>query len=180
MSREENLIRERDWYDGAYSQGVSPYDNPYLYARDSQEWNRELAQARMLDERERTEAFAEQYRIEQEKMFKNMTPEERREYEEQRANEEQRRKYYAQMDPELRIKAYERENQILKSQEEEKNKRNNQQRETAEKERAIKFAKMRYRQLSAFSRLFAKNPQKINFNDMTVDQIKDLYGGKGR
>lgn len=45
MSREEDLKRDREFYDNAYQEGVSPIDNPYFGMTEA-EWDKELAEAR--------------------------------------------------------------------------------------------------------------------------------------
>lgn len=51
MSREEDLKRDREFYDNAYQEGVSPIDNPYFGMTEA-EWDKELAEARRKDDLE--------------------------------------------------------------------------------------------------------------------------------
>ena len=179
MSREEDLKRDIDWNDRAYQEGVSPIDNPY-YGMSQEEKDRALAAARLQDDRDRFEEYQRRTARERAEMLQNMTPEERMAYEEDRERERDRADYYSKMDPSKRAEAYARDFEILEERRKAEEEEGKKMYEAEMKRQAIRSAKTRYKTLSPFAKLFAKSPEKQNFEAMSTEEIHGLYGGMKR
>lgn len=173
MSKEEDLKRDRDYYDRAYQEGVSPIDNPY-FGITEKEWNKELIEARRKDEQEEFEKYMEKSAQELDETLRNMTPEERKQYEELK----EREAYYRQMDPEKRTAAYERDNKLLEARQQEEQRKAAESKEKGAKLIAFKRAKARYQNLSPITKLFAKKPENLDIDHMKSSEIDALYGGR--
>lgn len=179
MSREEDLRSDIDWYERAYQEGVSPIDSPY-YGMSQEEKERAFAAARVRDDHDRFEAYERRVARERAEMFRNMTPEERRAYEEERERERERAEYYSKMDPSKRAEAYARDMEIIEERRKSEEEEGKRLYEGEMKRQAIMSAKGRYRMLSPFGKLFAKKPEKLNLEAMSIEEIRGLYGGMKR
>lgn len=173
MSREEDLKRDRDFYDRAYQEGVSPIDNPY-FGITEEEWNKELIEARRKDELEALDKYTKKSAQELAEALRNMTPEERKQYEERK----EREAYYREMDPDKRAAAYERDNELFEARQQEEQRKAAESKEKGAKLMAFKRAKARYQNLSPITKLFAKKPEKLDIDHMKSSEIDALYGGR--
>lgn len=175
MSREEDLKRDREFYDNAYQEGVSPIDNPYFGMTEA-EWDKELAEARRKDDLEDFYKKSAKRKEELAETLKNMTPEERKQHDEIKERED----YYRGMDPDKRSAAYERDNELLEARKTEEQRQAEESKEQGAKMLAFKRAKARYQNLSPVIKLFAKKPDKLNIENMKSSEINALYGGKSK
>lgn len=128
MSREEDLKRDREFYDNAYQEGVSPIDNPYFGMTEA-EWDKELAEARRKDDLEDFYKKSAKRKEELAEALKNMTPEERKKHDEIKERED----YYRGMDPDKRSAAFERDNELLEAR-----KKKNKGKQKNQKNKALK------------------------------------------
>lgn len=174
----------REWWDehragayGGFKGGYSSADDPY---RGVQPWEirreesarERAAENARISEKRRRDAMEEQTRL------RNMTPEDRREYIENKEKQRRREEFLSGMTPEQRSRYYQNErehNEFLRSLEAQ----NKQKQEREAKLTAFKQAKERYKRLNAFTKLklklAGKAPNNINPNSMNVNEIERLY-----
>lgn len=95
---------------GGYKGGYSSTDDPYLGMSqadiDREQFRASMDREHALDQQRRRQAIEDER-----EMLRNMTPEDRDKFLENRDRIRKREEYYRGMDPEKRIQAYEYENQ---------------------------------------------------------------------
>ena len=186
MGYKDDLIRERDEYASLYRQGkMSPYDDPFNDTYYDQEgWNKELAEAASKDERVKYEEYLKRQREEREALLKDMTPQERKEFLENEKRIHEREDYYHGMRTEQRVDALDREYANMEINERIEARKKAEYERSLKRQEAIKKARQRYKQLSSFQKIvtdvFGKNPDKINMDYMSVENIDNLYGGRSK